>query len=132
MKANDYIKHAYEKNQELFIPFYLINERLSIENLEEISIFGVKEHFYLTRNTDIKAFFHIYEYLQEKDKILYIHPHMSERISRIHIIRKNFPRLKIILAHSGRKWPFTGDEILELIIPELKSYEDIYFDTSTI
>ena len=132
MKANDYIKQAYKMNQEILIPFFLINERLSVEDLEQIDIYGVKEHFYITRNMDIKAFFHIYEYLQEKDKILYLHPHMSERVDRIHVIRKNFPRLKIILAHSGRKWPFTGDDVLELIIPELKSYEDVYFDTSTI
>jgi len=132
MKANDYIKQAYEMNQELFIPFFLINEQLSPEELEEKNIFGVKEHFYITRNKDIKAFFHIYDYLQDKGKILYIHPHMNDRVDRIHVMRKNFPRLKIILAHSGRKWPFTGDDVLELIIPELKAYEDIYFDTSTI
>ncbi|MDD2498258.1 MAG: GNAT family N-acetyltransferase [Desulfitobacteriaceae bacterium] len=132
IKANDYIKQAYEMNQELFIPFFLINERLSQEDLEKQNILGIKEHFYITRNADIKAFFHIYEYLQDKNKILYLHPHMNERVDRIRIIHKNFPRLRIILAHSGRKWPFTGDDVLELIIPELKSFEDVYFDTSTI
>ncbi|MEN6460834.1 MAG: GNAT family N-acetyltransferase [Syntrophomonas sp.] len=132
IQANDYIKQAYEMNQELFIPFFLINERLSIENLEQMNIYGVKEHFYITQNIEMNAFFHIYEYLQAKSKFLYLHPHMNDRVDRIHVIRKNFPKLKIFLAHSGRKWPFTGDDVLELIIPEIKSYEDIYFDTSTI
>lgn len=132
MKANDYIKRAYELNQELFIPFFLINERLSVEELERQTLFGIKEHFYITRNTDINTYFPIYNFLQETDKLLFIHPHMNERVERIQLIKKNFPKLKIILAHSGRKWPFTGDDVLDLILPTLKSYEDVYFDTSTI
>jgi len=131
-QANKYVSTAYEMNQEMFIPFFLINEQLSIEEFDKTDVFGVKEHFYLTRNKNIKKLFHIYEYLQEKDKYLFIHPHMDERIERIHLIKNNFPNLKIILAHSGRKWPFTGDEVLDIIVPALKAYEDVYFDTSTI
>lgn len=131
-QANNYISAAYEVNRELFIHFFLLNERIDIDELERNEIFGLKEHFYISRNSDIKTYFHIYQYLQDKGKFLYIHPHMSERIERVRLIKNNFPALKIILAHSGRKWPFTGDEVLDLVIPALKSYKDIYFDTSTI
>lgn len=131
-QANDYISQAYEMNQELFIPFFLINERLSPNELEKKTLFGIKEHFYITRDKDISAYFPIYDFLQQTDKILFIHPHMNERVGRIQLIKKNFPELKIILAHSGRKWPFTGDDVLDFIIPGLKSYKDVYFETSTI
>jgi RimJ/RimL family protein N-acetyltransferase len=57
---------------------------------------------------------------------------MSERVTKIHYLKDNFPRLKIILAHSGRKWPFSGDDVIETIIPQLKHYDNLYFDTSTI
>ncbi len=131
-QANNYIHTAYEMNRELFIPFYLLDEQLDLDELELNQVFGLKEHFYISRNVDIRAYFPVYEYLQDKGKFLYIHPHMSERIERIHHIKNEFPHLKIILAHSGRKWPFTGEEVLDLVVPEFKSYEDLYFDTSTI
>jgi len=132
MKANDYISQAYEMNQELFIPFYVINERRSPNELERKTLFGIKEHFYITRGKDINAYFPIYDFLQQTDKFLFIHPHMEERVERIHLIKREFPNLKIILAHSGRKWPFTGDDVLDFIIPELRIYENVYFETSTI
>lgn len=131
-EANNYISQAYELNQELFVPFFIINEHLSPREIENKTLFGIKEHFYITRNSNIKIYFPIYDFLQETEKILFIHPHMNERIERIQTIKKSFPKLKIILAHSGRKWPFTGDDVLDLILPSLKSFEDIYFDTSTI
>lgn len=131
-RANNYISQAYDKNQELFIPFFIINEHLSPKELEGQTLFGIKEHFYITRNIDINSYYPIYDFLQATDKFLFIHPHMNERVERIQLIKKNFPKLKIILAHSGRKWPFTGDDVLDLIIPALKSYEDVYFETSTI
>jgi len=130
--ANKYISQAYDLNQELFIPFYIINEQLSPKELEGQTLFGIKEHFYITRNTDISNYFPVYDFLQQTDKLLFIHPHMNDRVERVQLIKKNFPKLKIILAHSGRKWPFTGDDVLDLVLPALKSYEDIYFDTSTI
>lgn len=131
-KANEYILEAYEKNQELIIPFFLISEHLPLEGIDTSIVHGIKEHFYLTRNKDVQAYFRIYDFLEHKGLFLLSHPHMDERVSRIKLIKKNFPRLKIILAHAGRKWPFTGDEVLEKIIPELKVFEDVYLDTSTI
>ena len=130
--ANNYVMEAHKKNQELFIPFLLISEDIIKKNLSTDSIMGVKEHFYLTGDKDTKCFFAIYDFLQENNLFLFIHPHMKERMDRIRLIIDNFPRLKIIWAHSGRKWPFSGEDVVELIVPQFKEYSNIIFETSTI
>jgi len=130
--VNAYINQAYEKNRELFIPFWRINNDIPAEALKKHSIRGFKEHFALNKYHEPSHFMKAYDMLQQNHLFLLIHPHMSERVEKIHYLKKNFPRLKIILAHSGRKWPFTGDEVIGHVLPELKKYDALYFDTSTI
>ncbi|MBM7865390.1 GNAT family N-acetyltransferase [Heliobacterium gestii] len=131
-KANDYILNAYAKNQELMIPFALISPELSERFSQGAPFRGVKEHFYVTGAKDPKVYAPLYDLLQQKGLILLIHPHMKERVEKIRMLKRDFPKLKIILAHSGRKWPFTGIDVADLILPALKGYDDLYFDTSTI
>lgn len=130
--ANRYITEAYHKNRELFIPFWLISNTLTETMIRQNNVRGLKEHFYLSRNLDRKYFFPAYDLLQQTGLFLIIHPHMKERVEKVRFVKENFPRLKIILAHSGRKWPFSGEEVLETVVPALKDYDDLYFDTSTI
>lgn len=130
--ANRYITKAFYKNQELLIPFWLISPSLTETMIRQNNIRGLKEHFYLSRNLDKRHFFPAYDLLRQSGLFLIIHPHLSERVEKIQFLKENFPQLKIILAHSGRKWPFSGEEVLERVIPALKGYEDLYFDTSTI
>jgi predicted TIM-barrel fold metal-dependent hydrolase len=130
--ANRYITQAFYKNQELLIPFWLISPSLTETMIRQNNIRGLKEHFYLSRNLDKRHFFPAYDLLRQSGLFLIIHPHMKERVEKIQFLKENFPQLKIILAHSGRKWPFSGEEVLERVIPALKGYEDLYFDTSTI
>ncbi|MCK9218146.1 MAG: GNAT family N-acetyltransferase, partial [Firmicutes bacterium] len=131
-RANKYILEAYKKNQELFIPFFLMSEGLTPKHLENSNIYGVKEHFYVTGDLDKRVFFNIYDYLEQNGLFLLIHSKLNTIVHNISLIKNNFPGLKIILAHSGRKWPFTGDDVMETVIPELKNYKELYFETSTI
>jgi GNAT superfamily N-acetyltransferase len=130
--VNAYISEAYRKNKELFIPFWRISNTISEDAIKANNIQGFKEHFALGKYRDPAYFSPSYDLILEKDLFLVVHPHMSERIEKIHFLKKNFPKLQIILAHSGRKWPFTGEEVMERIVPELKKYDELYFDTSTI
>ena len=110
----------------------MLDADLDLDKLESEELYGIKEHFYLDKDVDKDKLFTIYDCLLNQQKPLLIHPHLIERVEKIHWLKKNFPRLKIILAHSGRKWPFTGDDVLETVIPQLKHYDDIFFDTSSI
>jgi len=130
-KANNYILEAYEKNKELFIPFFLIGGEIDTQLIKKNGIKGFKEHFALGNYQNMSFYNKYYDYLEANNMFLLIHPHMIERIEKIKYLKENFPKLKIILAHSGRKWPFTADEVYEKIFPELHKYDQLYFDTST-
>lgn len=130
--ANEYVLEAARCNQDLIIPLLLITADLTVLENSLKSIAGLKEHFYITNEEPPERFNHVYDFLQQHDLILLIHPHINERLKRIRYIKKNFPKLKLILAHCGRKWPFTGNDVIDLIVPELKKFEYIWFETSTI
>ncbi len=130
--ANQYVLDAAAKRPDLFLPLLLISDDLSYFCANLNNIAGAKEEFYLPGGRDLNSFMPIYEFLEANDLVLLIHPHRDDRINRILSIRSNFPNLKIILAHSGRKWPFTGDDILDTILPSLASTDLLFFDTSTI
>lgn len=129
---NNYIDLSYRSNRELLIPFWLISNDISVSSLKNNEIQGFKEHFALQKYHEPAYFAPAYDILLQNNLFLVIHPHMSERAEKIRYLKSNFPNLKIILAHSGRKWPFTGEDIIDNIIPQLKKYDDLYFDTSTI
>ena len=102
-KANEYVIDATHKRPDLFIPLLLISPKTEqlIQYLDVIA--GAKEEFYLPEARSNNSFLASYDLLQQFNRVLLIHPHQSERISRIQMISSNFPRLKIIIAHSGRK-----------------------------
>jgi len=131
-QANAYVSQAYNQYKALFIPFHLISNTPEPKAIEISNIVGFKEHFAQGKYQDMGYFAQAYDLMEQKGLILVIHPHMSERIEKIRYLKNNFSKLKIILAHSGRKWPFTGDDIIDSIIPALKDYGELYFDTSTI
>ena len=124
-QTNNYIVEAYNRNRELFVPFFLIGDDIDDSVIKQNRVMGFKEHFCLGKYEDQRYFNEHYDYLQQNKLFLLIHPHMSERISKIKYLKKTFPDLKVILAHSGRKWPFTGDEVYDVILPELSSYKNL-------
>lgn len=131
--SNRYIIEAYDKNKEFFVPFLLISEKPDVNFIEQNpAVKGFKEAFHQKRYQDKGAFNKAYDLAQQKGLFLLIHPHMNERIEKIEYLKKEFPKLKIILAHAGRRIPFTGMDVVDFILPALKKYDDLYFDTSTI
>jgi len=131
-KANDYVLKAASCRPDLFLPMLLISNDISQLCQHKSQIAGAKEEFYLQGAREPHQFTEAYDFLQQHNLILMIHPHWEDRISRIKKIIKNFPKLRIILAHSGRKWPFTGEDVIEMILPVFRKYENLIFDTSTI
>jgi len=138
-EANQYINEAFKSNMELFIPFFLITND-ELHSIKVNIIMGFKEHFSLVPPRE-DFFFPAYDFLQNNRLFLMIHPGSEKKFSpeglinfkikKIENIKKNFPRLKIILAHSGRNLPFRVKGVKEIVFG-LKRYEDVYFDTSTI
>lgn len=138
-EANRYIMEAFKNHMELFVPFFLItNDELRFIEIDKIM--GFKEHFTLDPPRE-DFFFPAYDFLQDNGLFLMIHPGSAKKLSperltdlkikKVENIKKNFPRLKIILAHSGRNLPFHAQGVKEVVLG-LRRYEDVYFDTSTI
>jgi len=131
-RANQYVIDAAARRPDLFLPLLLVSDELAYFEAQRDHIAGAKEEFYLPGGRDLRQFMPVYDFLEQNDLVLLIHPHWDDRVSRIRHIRRNFPKLRMILAHSGRKWPFFGDDVLETIVPALGKLKHLYFDTSTI
>ncbi len=130
--ANNYVLNAAWRNQDLIIPLLLLSEDLAKVEPHIKQIAGFKEHFYLSGERRPEQYAKVYDFLQQHGLVLLIHPHMKERVSRIKYIKTHFPNLRVILAHSGRKWPLKGDDVIDVIVPALGHFEELYFDTSSI
>lgn len=126
-----YILSAANKYPTRFIPFLRIDETLERINTLSPRIMGIKEHFLLT-GKDIISFMPRYDLMQDKKLFLISHPSTSIRIERMRKIASNFPHLSIILAHCGRVFNAPRDIISTEVGEELKKFDNIFFDTSTV
>jgi len=92
---------------------------------------GLKQHIVLheTELTDIRK--DICASLQDHELILLLHTHGDKRIGYVTEIVKNFPRLKIQIAHMGRGKP--GDlPFIYQVLEAMRPFENVFFDTSTV
>lgn len=126
-----YIMYAANKYPSRFIPFLRIDAPLETINRLSSQIMGIKEHFLLT-GKDILSYMPRYDLMQEKQLFLISHPSTSIRIERMKTIADNFPHLPIILAHCGRVYNAPRDIIATEVGEQLKKYNNIFFDTSTV
>lgn len=134
MKRKDkdpYVIEAYRKYPDFFVPLVLIDTGLQEIQKYTDEIAGVKEHILITNGSDMEERFPIYEWMVEKNLFLTIHPEKYKESETVKKISSNFPKLKIILAHSGRNKTMTGNGMYENAL-ELKTYSNIFFDTSNI
>ena len=131
-EGTKYIIKTAAEHPNRFVPFLRIDEKIEIINEFSAQIKGIKEQFLLTKHVDIKNFFPTYELMQDKGLVLISHPSTNCRISRIAQISDNFPKLKIILAHSGRAFNAPRDIIATEVGRELYKYPNVFFDTSTV
>lgn len=130
--ANKYILECARKEPTLILPLLLPDDIRSIEaNINDI--YGIKEHFYLDNSNDV--LFPIYDLLQNTGKVLLIHAQRNEWQKKISEISSNFPDLKVIIAHCGRKQPFSDEGLIDNvkdILAASKNRNNLYFETSTI
>ena len=61
-EANEYVLESCRRNLDLFIPLVLPDVPAYLSDVA-CNIAGVKEHFYLTRGTDPRQLFPVYEFL---------------------------------------------------------------------
>ncbi len=129
--TTQYILAVARKYPSRFIPFLRIDE--TVENIDRLSsqIMGIKEHFLVT-GKDTKKYMQHYDLMQSKQLFLISHPSTSVRIERMREIASNFPHLPIILAHCGRAFNAPRDIIFTEVGEQLKKFDNIFFDTSTV
>lgn len=130
--ANDYILKCAQKEPTLILPLLLPDDIRRIEaNINDI--YGIKEHFYLDSSNEV--LFPIYDLLQKTGKVFLFHAHRNEWYKKISEISSNFPDLKVIIAHCGRKQPFSDEGLIDNvkdILKASKKRDNLYFETSTI
>lgn len=94
-------------------------------------IVGLKQHIVLHDTALTPARKEICAELQERELIFLLHTHADQRIEYVTELVKNFPRLKIQVAHMGRGKP--GDTaFIRQVMEALRPYENVFFDTSTV
>ena len=123
------INYVNIKPDKLF-PLLLLPSNL--DKITKYKFYGFKEHFLSHSNFSIKQKNEAYSFLQQNEFILLIHERSSLIIDVLANIRRNFPKLKILIAHSGRKKAYSGNGITDVILPTFGKDEYFYYDTSTI
>lgn len=134
-RQNDYVINASRRYPYFYIPFLLPEDTDSLRKREHEFV-GIKDHFYFDFHEQVKRP-ELFEYLQEVGKYYIFHAHFKKWNERISFLTKNFPKLKVIIAHSGRPAPFHGidmksriDDFKSIIPRNLRN--NYYFETSTI
>lgn len=128
LKCIDFAK----KNKDMFFPYALLDEdNISFIDEHYSEIVGVKEHIVLHRSELSPQKIEIFAQIQEHGLILLLHSEAMRRIEYIKAIMKNFPYMKIQVAHMGRGKNADEAFIIE-VLENLQTYETVYFDTSTI
>jgi predicted TIM-barrel fold metal-dependent hydrolase len=121
-----------QKNKDMIFPYALLDEDdVYFVDRYYTEIVGVKEHIVLHRSELSPWKKEIFAQVQEHGLILLLHSEAMRRVEYVKTILKNFPFMKIQVAHMGRAKP--GDEAFMIgVLKSLQSYENVYFDTSTI
>lgn len=132
---NNYILEESKRNPAL-IPFGTIyagdenplQEARSI--FEDFAFYGIKLHpFVSNEELDDQRFFPIYEMMESMGKVLICHPgsgpvyHNTNGADRLRAILKQFPKLKIVVAHCGA---FEYGDYSTLG----EDFENVYYDTA--
>lgn len=134
-QQNDYVINASRRYPYFYIPFLLPESPEELQKKEHEYV-GIKDHFYFDFHDQVKRP-ELFEYLQAIGKYYIFHAHFRKWNERISYITKNFSKLKVIIAHSGRPAPFQGINMMyrieefKSIIPK-KIRSNYYFETSTI
>ena len=125
--ANEYVLDSALTFPDRFLPFALLDPEP--EKWIERGALGFKQHFLLA--PERFELTRIYRSLEEHQVPLIAHFTTGKALEQVQNILKAAPGLTLIVAHMGRQVPNTGEGILPLA-RELKSFENIFFETSTV
>lgn len=135
---NKYILSASKKYPFFFIPFFL-PDKISFLEKEEQNFYGIKDHFYFDLNINKEKINRkeLLDFAEQTHKVYIFHAHWKKWLERIQFISSNFPKLKVIVAHSARMVPFSGNNennLMDQIKKTIPSNQlnNFYFETSTI
>lgn len=130
-QANDDLIKRIENNPKA-IPVLLMCKNQCLKNLIFLLDYKIlKEHFTLHNPQDISDRNETYDYLNSKEGFLLLHTLSNSTYKHVMNLRKEYPKMKIIVAHLGRNG--TGDfDFTTDMIDKLHSDENIYTDISTI
>lgn len=126
--SNDYLISAHSAYPDRFIPFCRIDDRLE-ENFKR-GFKGAKIHF-VYEETNIEQIKNALLFLESIEAPVIIHALFNNKVKQMKEILKIAPNLKIILAHMGRGNIYTAEGVIENAT-ELRKYDNIYFETSTV
>ncbi len=120
------------KAPDRYYPYALLDEEEPLFAEEYYKeIVGLKEHIVIHETALNHIRKDIFASLQDHGLILLLHTHRENRIEYVSDIVRNFPRLKIQIAHMGRGLP--GDIPFMLgVIRSMIPYDNVFFDTSTV
>lgn len=127
-RSNAYIMEAYHAYPTRLIPFCRIDENLE-QNLSK-GFRGVKLHL-LYEKFEIKAIKRELRIIEDAGVPLMLHALFKDKVKQVKDILKITPNLKLILAHMGRGHLYTGEQVVANAVG-LKSYPNVYMDTSTV
>ena len=130
-KANEELIKRIDNNSKA-IPILLLCKNQHLNNLIFMLNYNIlKEHFTLHDSKDITDRNETYDYLNSQGGFLLLHTLSNSTYGHVMNLRKQYPNMKIIVAHLGRNgscdYDFTKD-----MIDKLYSDENIFTDISTI
>ncbi len=130
-KANAELIRQIENNPKA-IPILLMCKNQHLNNLIFMLNYNIlKEHFTLHSPKDISDRNATYDYLNSQEGFLLLHTLSNNTYQHILKLRKEYPKMKIIVAHLGRNgacdYNFTTD-----MIEKLHKDDNIFTDISTI
>lgn len=127
--GNDYVVDACTKNTSFHCGILATADSKATYLEAHLDIIKcVKEHFLVRYSFPSPTEF---ELMQDNNIPFITHQHSNEIITRINYLTRNYKKLKVIIAHSGRTIPWKGDGVDEVASNFIKN-ENVYFDTSTI
>lgn len=94
-------------------------------------IVGLKQHIVLHATELTPERKEICARMQEYGLIFLLHTHSDKRIGYVTEIVKNFPRLKVQIAHMGRD-KFGSVPFILQALEAMAPFENVFFDTSTV
>lgn len=123
---NDFVKQ--NKTCKIYsVPFIDTSEK-EFDRFDKF--IGFKEHFYLHNSFQYEDRINSYKYLSDKNKLLILHCDNGIRVDYVKFLLEKYPKMNIQVAHLG---VFRGcKEASKLVIDELSSHNNVYFDISTI